>query len=98
MRASWVRDPTGTVRLWRAASTPAMKVDDTAPSPGVSTPRRPVAGAMARGSGMATIYGRVGLALLERHGRRLTATLGDSTGACAVDAGLDFRYGLESLM
>jgi hypothetical protein len=32
--------------------TPAMKVDETAPSPGVSIPRRPVAGVMVVGSVM----------------------------------------------
>ena len=46
MWASWVSEPIGVAVPARAASTPAMKVEATAPMPGVSTPRRPVAGAM----------------------------------------------------
>ncbi|GIT45706.1 MAG: hypothetical protein Ct9H300mP12_02910 [Acidimicrobiales bacterium] len=49
MWAIWLTDPIGAVRPRRAAMTPAMKVEATAPIPGVKTPRRPVAGAMSRG-------------------------------------------------
>jgi len=51
--AIWLTEPIGAVRPLRAAITPAMKVEATAPIPGVSTPRRPVAGAMSRGVFMA---------------------------------------------
>ena len=52
MWAIWLTDPIGAVRPLRAAITPAMKVDATAPMPGVSIPRRPVAGAISRGAFM----------------------------------------------
>jgi hypothetical protein len=41
-------DPIGGEIPWRAAITPAMKVDATAPMPGVRTPSLPAAGAMSR--------------------------------------------------
>ena len=47
--ASWLSEPTGTAWPLREAITPAMKVEATAPIPGVRTPRRPVAGAMFTG-------------------------------------------------
>ena len=43
-----VIEPIGGCRPWRAAMTPAMKVDATAPMPGVRTPSLPVAGAICR--------------------------------------------------
>src|SRR5690606_17016336 len=46
MCPSCVNEPTGSARPRRTASTPAMNVVATAPNPGVSTPRRPVAGAI----------------------------------------------------
>src|SRR5918997_1831987 len=46
MWAIWVSDPIGAAPCERAARTPAMKVEATAPRPGVRTPRRPEAGAM----------------------------------------------------
>ena len=48
MWAIWLIEPIGGLRPSRAAMTPAMKVEATAPIPGVSTPRRPVAGAICR--------------------------------------------------
>ena len=45
--AIWVREPIGFECPLRTLSTPAMKVVATAPSPGVSTPRRPAAGRIA---------------------------------------------------
>jgi len=53
MCAIWLTDPIGAVRPLRAAITPAMKVEATAPMPGVRIPRRPVAGAISRGVFMA---------------------------------------------
>src|SRR5688500_20395861 len=49
MVASWVREPIGRALPRRASSTPAMKVEATAPSPTQSTPSLPLAGAMVRG-------------------------------------------------
>src|SRR5579871_952836 len=46
MVESWVRDPTGTPRPRFTASTPAMKVVETAPIPGIRTPSFPSAGAI----------------------------------------------------
>ena len=46
MWAIWETEPSGATPVWRADRTPAMKVEATAPSPGVSTPSLPVAGAM----------------------------------------------------
>ncbi len=48
MCAIWLIDPIGGCRPWRAAMTPAMKVEETAPMPGVRTPSLPVAGAICR--------------------------------------------------
>ena len=43
---SWVSEPIGAAIPRLASSTPAIRVDDTAPSPTVRTPRRPSAGAI----------------------------------------------------
>ena len=53
MWAIWLIEPIGGLRPRRAAITPAMKVEATAPMPGVSTPRVPVAGAIRRGRAFA---------------------------------------------
>ena len=45
-------DPIGASPDRRAVITPAMSVEDTAPSPGSNTPSLPVAGAIWRGSGI----------------------------------------------
>jgi hypothetical protein len=45
-----VSDPIGLERPRRMLSTPAMNVVATAPSPGVSMPSRPVAGAIDLGA------------------------------------------------
>jgi hypothetical protein len=52
MVAIWVSEPIGFERPRRMLSTPAMNVVATAPRPGVSMPRRPVAGAMDFGAGL----------------------------------------------
>ncbi len=52
MWAIWLTEPSGGLPSARALRTPAMKVDETAPMPGVSTPSLPFAGAMSRGSVM----------------------------------------------
>ena len=49
MCAIWLTDPMGAARPFRAAITPAMKVEDTAPIPGVSIPSFPDAGSMFTG-------------------------------------------------
>ncbi len=48
MCAIWLIEPIGGWMPLRAAITPAMKVDATAPMPGVRTPSLPVAGAICR--------------------------------------------------
>ena len=45
-RQWWLIDPIGGLSPFRAARTPAMNVDATAPIPGVRTPSLPVAGIM----------------------------------------------------
>src|SRR4051794_9120222 len=45
MVPSWVREPIGSPSPSLIASTPAMKVDATAPRPGIKMPSLPVAGA-----------------------------------------------------
>jgi hypothetical protein len=49
MVPSWVSEPTGSPKPRFISSIPAMTVDATAPSPTVSTPNRPAAGAMRYG-------------------------------------------------
>ena len=51
--APWPRFVVKTYDVAINYQTPAMKVEATAPSPGVRTPSLPVAGAMVRGSAMA---------------------------------------------
>src|SRR6056297_150683 len=66
MWAIWVSEPMGGWRPWRAAMTPAMKVEATAPMPGVRTPSLPVAGAMLRAFIQTTIkQTHVGMLLRE---------------------------------
>ena len=48
MCAIWLIEPMGGCSPLRAAITPAMKGEATAPMPGVSTPSLPVAGAICR--------------------------------------------------
>ena len=48
MFAIWVSEPIGGWTPLRAAITPAMKVEATAPMPGSRTPSLPVAGAICR--------------------------------------------------
>src|SRR3989344_4075500 len=46
MRPIWVKDPMGRPKPFLADKTPAMKVVETAPMPGSSTPSFPFAGAI----------------------------------------------------
>ena len=69
MWAIWVSEPIGSASPLRTASTPAYAVEATAPMPGVRIPRRPVAGAICSGSGMAGTLGPCA-SLLMLSGRR----------------------------
>ena len=52
MRAIWVTEPIGATPSLRACMTPAMRVEATAPMPGMSRPSRPEATGMFRGEVM----------------------------------------------
>src|SRR5215218_9500255 len=54
-----VSDPIGAAWPRLANSTPAIRVEDTAPRPTVRTPRRPAAGWMVGGGGVGTGPGYV---------------------------------------
>src|SRR5687768_14906511 len=103
--AIWVSEPIGFVRPRRILSTPAMKVVATAPRPGVSTPRRPVAG---RGAGRlpaeeeactnAISLGAARRNRSAREGRESAGAEGDDVKAqrhkCRWDNGLE-RFALQ---
>ena len=73
MVANWVSDPTGSPRPRLMASTPAMKVVDTAPIPGIRMPSLPSAGAIwtlsVAGKGLVLLDG-VHERRFSRHGKR----------------------------